>query len=357
VVQLIQPYVSGREADRRAHAWIDGLDRSAAVGTRHHVVPRFILARFADRGQVRVRRRTDGAVSLRAIEDLAIRDFYTAVTNDYRLDSSLESLFSVVEGEVARILKHHLDARAFARARPFSTEERATLDTFVALQQVRGMRTRRVIETMTDYTVKLLNQDKLSGADMSEVEFVPHPNDHLKMLGPIADRLEGALKDRSLSVVRLDQPLLVTGDEPVVVISSSPADGLNTFAAENTALLERPGGGWANAESIIMAVSPSAALMYGPSGAWARPFEWRFDAHDAAAFSSAYNEQVMTASIDWVAASPSHPSFLDTPMPPRTGLLRVHDGGSVISEHVNAALARRPIRRVRAADVDEIIVD
>lgn len=292
--------------------------------------------------------------SLRAIEDLAIRDFYTAVSSD-GLDSGLESLFSVVEGDVARILKHHLDARGFVRARPFSPEERATLDAFVALQQVRGMRTRRLIEMMTDYTVKILNQDKLTAADARDLEFVPHPNDHLKMLGPIADRLEGALKLRALAIVRLDQPLLVTGDEPVVVVSPPADEGQDPRPAADTALLGRVGGGWAGAEATLMSLSPSAALVYGSAGSWAMPFEWRLNADDAHEFATAYNEHVMTASVDWVAASPRHPSFMSTPMPPAAGILRVNDWGSDAADHINAALAKRPIRRVRAADIADVI--
>jgi hypothetical protein len=99
----------------------------------------------------------------------------------------------------------------FARARAFTPEERAILDAFVAMQAVRGMRTRRSYEVLTDYTVKLLNHDKVSEADLWHVDFVPHPNEHLEMFGTLAERAEVTLKQRSATMVKLDKPLLIMG--------------------------------------------------------------------------------------------------------------------------------------------------
>ena len=105
-MNLLQTHASDREADRRAHRWLENLDCRAAVGKRHHIVPRFLLARFASQQeQLRVRDRSTGATSLRAIGDLAVRDFHTVVTDSHGLDSSLESLLGTVEGGAAEILR------------------------------------------------------------------------------------------------------------------------------------------------------------------------------------------------------------------------------------------------------------
>lgn len=125
MTDLLQPHASDREADRRARVWLGNLDRQAAVGRRHHIVPRFLLARFASaEGQLRVRSRADGRGSVRSINDLGVRDFYTAVTQDGVLDSSLESLLSAVETGAAEIIRRHLEFRAFVHPRSFTSEER-----------------------------------------------------------------------------------------------------------------------------------------------------------------------------------------------------------------------------------------
>lgn len=218
MTDLLQWHTPNREGDRRARGWLDNLDHQAAVGTRHHIVPRFLVERFASpSGQLRVRNRTDGRASLRSIGDLAVRDFYTAVTNDSELDSSLESLVSVVEGRVAQTLRQHLDHRVFARPRAFTMEERSVLDEFVAAQAIRGMRTRRAIEVMTDYAVKLLNRDKITEDEVRNTEFIPHPNDHLKLCGTLLDQMTEVLRNRSTVRIHLDASLLIIGDEPVVL--------------------------------------------------------------------------------------------------------------------------------------------
>lgn len=227
MTDLFQPHLSAQAADRRAQDWLDNIDPRAGVGARHHIVPRFLLARFASaEGQVRVRGRADGKASLRSISDLAVRDFYTAVTKNAELDARLESLLSAVEGKVAEILRHHIDCNVFARARAFTPEERAILDAFVGMQAVRGLRTRRSFEVLTGYTAKLLNHDKVSEADLRHIDFVPHPNEHLEMFGTLAERAEITLRQRSATMVKLDKPLLIIGDEPVLRVNTQQGLGV-----------------------------------------------------------------------------------------------------------------------------------
>jgi hypothetical protein len=125
MTDLLQPHASNREADRRAREWLGKLDHQVAVGKRHHIVPKFLLARFSSaEGKLRVRNRRDGKASTRSISDLAVRDFYTAVTDMSGLDSSLESLLSTVEGGTSEILRQHLDFRAFVQPRSSGVKAR-----------------------------------------------------------------------------------------------------------------------------------------------------------------------------------------------------------------------------------------
>src|SRR4051794_18928330 len=115
--QRAYPYsrrLAPAEVDQAADDYVASLDRRQYVGKRHHIVPRFILARFANsREQVWVRDRvTDTETDtggLRNVKDLAIRDFYTFVDKSGELDSSFESLLGEVETTADKVLKAHID--------------------------------------------------------------------------------------------------------------------------------------------------------------------------------------------------------------------------------------------------------
>lgn len=356
VTDLLQPYASDREADRRAREWLDNLDHQAAVGARHHIVPRFLLARFASADQqLRVRNRSDGNASTRKINGLAVRDFYTAVTTGSELDSSLESIFSVLEGGAAEILRRHLDARAFARARPFTAEERATIDAFVATQAVRGARVRRSLELVADYTIKLLNQDRVTDDDILHTSFVPHPNEHLKMIEVLAERAEEALKARSTCLIHIDEPLLIIGDEPVLLDHDDPLSesARDSPTIDGDLALIGGGRGFANAEALMLPLSPSALLVYGPPGEPALPPEIRLTSVDARSFAAEVNRLTINSAIEWIAAHPEHSEFDSLIITPPQPLLIVHDYGSPVAAHMNSTPARRPIRRLRRTDLLE----
>lgn len=287
---------------------------------------------------------------------MAVRDFYTVVTDDAELNSGLESLFAEVEGGTAAVLRDHLDCRAFVKVRPFTAEERALLDTFVAMQAVRGMRVRRSIEVITDYTVKLLNQDRISEADIRETDFVPHPNEHLRMFGHLAEHAEAVLKARTATLIQIDQPLLIIGDEPVIAVhDEQTAMGTAPQLGGTDLVLLQGGAGFANAPLVLLPLSPSTALAYGPPHKRDLPAEVSLVGDDAESFAADLNEHVVRAAIDWVAAHPDHSGFARMKMPALEPILKVSDYGSSIAGRVNATPARRPIRRLRADDVDYVL--
>lgn len=291
---------------------------------------------------------------MRSIGDLAVRDFYTSVTTDATFDSRLESMFSAVEGAAARLLGQHLNLRSFARPRSFTLEERAFLDTFVSLQAVRGMRLRRSIEVLSDFSVKFLNEDKLSSSEIAELDFVPHPNEHLRIFGNIAERIESNLKRRSTALVWLDRPLLIIGDEPVVLVHDDE-DLPEQPAADPNYVVFGEGRGFANAEVVLLPLTPFVVLMYTNTDLVDMASEYRLTNKDADEFADLCNRKVIDGSIEWVAAHPDHEEFDAMRIPKPRPILNIRAEGSRAAEQANAIPSRRPRRRVRCEDLSEAL--
>ncbi len=120
--------------------WIDTLDPRGRVGRKHHVVPRFLLKRWANTsGQVQVFSRADNGVSVRSIADVAVKDFYTFVDVDGHSNSSYEDLLAKIEESAANCIAL-LTSPFRSRDIELTTQQRSALDTFVAFQLVRGPR-------------------------------------------------------------------------------------------------------------------------------------------------------------------------------------------------------------------------
>jgi hypothetical protein len=219
------------------------------------------------------------------------------------------------------------------------------------------MRTRRSIEVLTDYTVKLLNQDKISEEDLRNADFVPHPNEHLKMFGSLAEHAEVVLRHRSAAMVRLDKPLLIIGDEPVLTVDTQGRRGARLDIASDELVLMESGRGFAHAEAIMLPVAPSIVLLYGPPDVHRIPTELLLTGAEAESFADEHNRLIVESAIDWVAASPENPALVSMKMPTPRPLLAVHDYGSTAAARVNTTPARRPIRRVRPDDVLDVQPD
>lgn len=359
-------FATEKASVRHAQRWLDSIDRAEKVGSKHHIVPVMTLKRFAtSKGQLFVRDRESGLGGLRSVNDLAVRNFNTAVTKTGELDSSLETLLSVIEGAAASVLHAHLDAESFRRPRPFTADERFALDTFVSLQAVRGMRDRRSYELIADYSMKLLHQDQLTADDIENLTLVPHPNEFLKIAGQLAERAHEALAERPMVLVKLDRPLFIIGDEPVLLLSDGhgpDADmdgpprvsGPGIDPKDVIQLQSGRGIGFANADAVAMPISPRAALVYGAPGNTGNAPPEKFGGADADSTAEEINDGVLQRAVSWVAAHPDHLSFRDMEFPAPVPLLRIIDGGTAIGERTNADTTRRPIRRVRADDIHDV---
>lgn len=305
------------------------------VGKRHHIVPHFHLSRFANSvDQLAVRNRLDGRLSIRSASDMAVTDFYTFVNHAGQPDSSVETLYGVIEGATASVLRRHIDAIAFARPRAFTSEERRPLDAYVAAQLTRGMRPRRVVELLADYQTRLSTGSQLSPEDIDGLEFVPHQNEHIQISSAIVDKVAADLGQRPVRLLFFDRPLLFIGDEPVVQLFP-----------ENPSNTDAPSGGLANANGLALPISPAALLLYGERGDQSSAKPRNMSGGDAELMAQAINQMQVAAAMDWVAASPSMASsFQRMDWPPPTSILRVSDGGSAAGNHLNNAPHRRPHR-------------
>lgn len=212
--------MNNERLDEDPEAWALALDPKSKVGSRHHVVPRFLLEKWADkRGQVQVRSKADNSMHSQHVKDLGITDFYTAVSSTGELDASMEEIFGVIEGEASVVIRALMD--------PFNPLQRLTIDqavslaNFVALQMVRGPRRRREFEIQADWYGKTVTAGELrkhiEEAELREFEFVPHQNEHIKVMGSAAEAMALNLIGRPIALLTIDRPLFFIGDEPVIL--------------------------------------------------------------------------------------------------------------------------------------------
>jgi len=280
---------SEEEAMNIALRQLRAMSPTAKVGAVHHTVPKFYLRRFARDEQLLVRVPGGTEANLRNIADIGVRDFYTAVVDADGLrilqeadvdvlpapeareawrdsngpkgvDARLEDIFSTVEGWTATVLTRMTEQPDM----PVTQDERYALATFLSLQMVRGVRFRREIELLGEFYAKSMlaqplppkarrraqvaaarragrtptrgkghrlppkrvPRDVLTDEQLRKVQIRPHPNAHLGMLGPTAEAAAPHLFVRPFTLVELDRPLLITADEPVVVVSNVGADHL-----------------------------------------------------------------------------------------------------------------------------------
>lgn len=141
------------QADAEARAWLASNNPEAFVGSRHHVVPRLLLERWAnDREQVRVFRRIENRFDTCNIRDLAIEDFCTVIDIDGRKNSAMESLIGVVESATKPIIDDLLS--------PWRThttiEDIVCLAQFASFQATRTPRPRREIELEVEWYAKTI---------------------------------------------------------------------------------------------------------------------------------------------------------------------------------------------------------
>jgi hypothetical protein len=361
----LPPWTTERQVARQTEELMATLDPKRYVGSKHHVVPRFILNRFAnDRAQVLVRDRTTGAKRISNTKALAVTDFYTFIDTTGALDASYEQMWGYIESAADSILREHLD-NPFVRPRPFNPVEKYAIDAFVALQSIRGPANRRVMELMADYGMKLVNQDRFSADDMDDLEFRPHQNHHLESLAHVLPKIEEHLTSRAACLVTLDKPLLVISDEPVclerpdghapptrkqmrdyprdIVVAGKPV------RREDIIQFTNGGVGLANAEAIVMPVGPRHAIVYGGPGSLRPAPHRQIEGADAERFATEVSSIVIEQAVIWIAGHVAHPTLGSIRLPKQPPPLVILDGGTRLSQSVHNANRRKPVRLDKAA--------
>lgn len=370
------------EMDDQARAWFAATDPTAFVGSRHHVVPRFVLEHWAnDRGQVRVFHRIENRFGTCNIRDLAIKDFYTVIDVQGRKDSRMESLLGVVESAAKPILDDMLSAWPTA---PFTVEDVARIAQFASFQATRTPRRRREIELQTDWYAKTMAQGRVPDDKLREITIAPHQNDLVDVTSKSAEKLMPFFACRPLAVMRLDVPKLLICDEPVVL--NAPVGAFHVadcfLTDEDVAKrMERylrktkkgkrgrhppPGrlvhfsstvpSGFGTADELLLAISPTTALLWGPLEDYppARPVErLRLTGAEADRFADMANTAMSAQALDWVVGRVADTSFNDRTFPPTGPLMRVCDGTSAASLAVNEPPTRFRPHRLWVPDATE----
>lgn len=366
---------SSEEDDEQAQAWLASIDPTAYVGARHHTVPRFLLARWADKkGQVRAYHRIEGRHGVENIRDLAVTDFYTVVDVDGSKNSTMESLMGYIEGRA----KPHIDAilNPFSRPIPLGIDAIMSLDQFAAFQSTRTARHRREIELQAEWYAKTMATGRVSDEELRNVTVAPHQNQTIQVSSGAAQNLMPLFICRPLAVIYLGSPLLYMCDEPVVLnvpsgqfhvedcyltddeIEARTERRMRKIKKRRRGRVKLPGRtvhfsstrptGHGVADEILLAISPSTALLWGPLSAEPQggPVERvTLKPEESTRFAAMANDAMCSQALDWVITRIADQAFEARKFPPTGPLMRVCDGINAASVAVNRAPERlRPHR-------------
>jgi hypothetical protein len=369
--------------DAEARTWFDSTNPTAFVGSRHHVVPRFILERWANnRDQVRVFRRIENRLDTCNIRDLAIKDFYTVIDKQGRKDSRMESLLGVVEGATKPIIDDLLSAWSSS---PITGEDVARLAQFASFQATRTPRRRREIELHAEWYYKTMARGHVPEEELRDITIAPHQNELIELTSKSAENLLPFFACRPLALMRLDVPRLYICDEPVVLNSPAGAFHIDDCYLTDEDVERRmekwlrktkkgkrgrhppPGrivhfastapSGFGVADEILLPVSPSAALLWGPleDRPPMRAIERiKLTGAEADRFAHMANEAMSAQALDWVVGRAADTTFDDYAFPPAGPLMRVCDGTNAASLAVNQPPARFRPARLWTPTADEL---
>lgn len=356
--------------EEEALRWMSSIDPQAAVGTRHHAVPKFVLMRWANsNGRVQVFSKVEGNIGVRNIDTLAIRDFYTIIDTHGARNSMMESILSEMEGAAARAISDLLSPFTLPRG---YEEHVATLAQFAAFQVVRTPRYRREAELRVEWYAKTMASGRVDDSELRELEIVPHQNEAIGMMGDLARSLLPMFLCRPIALVVLDGSRLLLSDEPIVV--NSPTGAMHhpdcfltneeieaRIAKEARKKLKRQkrvgrvihfsstvprGLGVAN--EIVLPIAPSAALLWGPLRS--SPHVGGVDrikvaGSEADRFASLANSAISEQALDWIVSRTSDDDFAQRAFPELGPLMRVCDGENAASLAINETPVRiRPAR-------------
>lgn len=353
------------EDDKQAQRWLASIDPTAYVGSRHHTVPRFLLEKWADKkGQVRIYRRIEQRHGLENITNLAVRDFYTVINEDGTKSSALESLMGHIETNAKTYLDQMLNP--FTRPAPLGVDAIVALAQFATFQSTRTTRRRRELELHAEWFAKTMAAGHVADDELRRLKVVPHQNETATMAAQSARELMPYFMCRPLAVMILNRPLLYMGDEPVVLNAPNGAFHLPDCALTEAEIEERVQRqlrkikqrkrGRANvrgrtvhfsstmptghgvADEILLAISPRAALLWGPLTEVPQggPVNWvTLGDSESTRFAEMANDAMCAQALDWIITRADDQAFGSRHFPPPGPLMRVCDGTNAAAAAVN----------------------
>ncbi|WP_371749026.1 DUF4238 domain-containing protein [Streptomyces sp. NBC_00280] len=325
---------------------LENADPRQQVGARHHTVPAFYLRRFANaQNQLWVRDRRSPTPGLRKETDLAIRDFYTFQNIHGEPDGRMEQILQKVEGRAARALRRVTSAVTWGQ--PITAADKTDLCIFTAFQLVRGLRKRREIELMSDLYVRIMQLNAPVGAgrqaaaayreklrDFRTLEVTSNPNEHVSLMGKLAEPLSEHLLSRRLTVVELTAGVLLTCDEPIVTFDDQEdtPDPVIPQARRRARSRRRRGHrelrqtrtliqiqstrdrGLARADEIVMPVGRRTLLVFSHAAA-APPSHLRIAPEESQEAATEVNKRLLTQAYFMAFTHPDDRHLLSTPLP------------------------------------------
>jgi hypothetical protein len=180
-------------------------------------------------------------------------------------------------------------------------------------------------------TPQAVSELKDFSADMPDLEFVPDPNEHLRMMGEVAMGIMEYLLPRPWWLIDYESPVLLTSDEPVAL-----------HFRDNTSPPGH-GRGVAQADEIWFPLDPRRLLILGtPSD----PIpEQRLTVSQETAGSA--NFAVAAGSYEYIFMHPDQDHLQGVNLPEPGPLFEVHAPGFAGVERFNRPLTRTQTQRRR----------
>jgi len=251
--------------------------RTKSEPKRHHFLPKFYLRHFADHKK-RVRMYESGRKKkaiVTSVNNAAVQSgFYTVTEESGEESQKVERLLSLIEGQAKAAIERILKGKF-----PPDPGDRNFLALFLALQTLRTPEHRRQYEVMVDYTQKVmlegwtpdyvrerLKEKGLEPTDeaVAEIidvvenpdkyEFVPHQNEHIKIMLSVATQVAPVIAARAWLVGHCKTATFITSDHPVV------------WYSRPTEMSRYVGVGIANAEEVYYPLDRHYVLALAPPG-------------------------------------------------------------------------------------------